>query len=120
MNTSAPLYFSYGVRKLNIFYTQLRHNASRLNYDLYRVGLIADPSCSCGNPCENVYHYFFECPLFRKYRIIMFNAIQDVLDYNTVITLSTILNGIADMTNYENEIIFKCVHSYISKSKRFQ
>ena len=117
---SAPLYFSYGVRKLNILHTQLRHTASRLNYDLYRVGLIEDSSCACGNPCENSYHYFIEFPMYRQNRTTMFKSIQDVLDCNIVITLSIVLNGIADMANYKNEMIFKCVQSYISKSRRFQ
>ena len=119
-NTQVPVYFSYGVRKFNILHTQLRHTSSRLSYDLFRVGLVNDPSCACGNPCENVYHYFFECPLYSHNRKIMFKALQDVMGCNCVITLSIVLNGNADLTIHKNELLFKTVHSYISKSKRFQ
>ena len=51
------LYMYHGNRKVNILYTRLRHKCSTLNYDLYRSNLIHDPTCSCGNPCENSFHY---------------------------------------------------------------
>jgi hypothetical protein len=48
-----PRHYSYGPRKLNIILTQLRCNASFLNYDLCKVKILSNASCNCGAPCEN-------------------------------------------------------------------
>jgi hypothetical protein len=40
--------FEIGPRKLNIALTQLRCFASFLNYDLFQVNIVSDPSCRCG------------------------------------------------------------------------
>ena len=52
-------HYSYGPRKLNIILTQLRCNASFLNYDLCKVKILSNTSCNCGAPCENSHHFFF-------------------------------------------------------------
>jgi hypothetical protein len=49
-------HFYYGPRKLNIILTQLRNSYSVLNYDLSKVDIVNDVSCSCGAPREDVYH----------------------------------------------------------------
>ena len=43
-----PKHFEIGPRKLNIALTQLRCFASFLNYDLFQVNIVSDPSCRCG------------------------------------------------------------------------
>ena len=58
------IYPVYGPRKLNIILTQLRSSASFLNYDLFRVGIVSDPSCRCGAALENLKHFFFDCPIY--------------------------------------------------------
>ena len=47
-----------GNRKFNIIHARLRHNCSIPNYDPFRCNIVEDPSCRCGNPCENVFHFF--------------------------------------------------------------
>ena len=47
-NHAVPKHYFYGSRKLNIILTQLRSSASLLNYDLFRVGIVSDPSCRFG------------------------------------------------------------------------
>jgi hypothetical protein len=42
-----PRHYSYGPRKLNIILTQLRCNASFLNYDLCKVKMLSNASCNC-------------------------------------------------------------------------
>ena len=66
----------HGNRKVNILYTRLRHKCSTLSYDLYRSNLIHDPTCSCGNPCENSFHYIFECPLYTIARRKLLNQLN--------------------------------------------
>jgi hypothetical protein len=43
-NHSVPKLFFCGPRKLNIILTQLRNSASFLNFDLFLVGIVSDPS----------------------------------------------------------------------------
>jgi hypothetical protein len=47
-SVNIPKYYSYGPRKLNIVLTQFRCSATFLNYDLFKVNIISNPSCSCG------------------------------------------------------------------------
>jgi hypothetical protein len=61
-----PKHFYYGPRKLNIIHTQLRNSYSFLNYDLSKVNIVNDASCSCGSPRENAYPYLFTCPNYAK------------------------------------------------------
>jgi hypothetical protein len=51
---TVPKHYFYGPQKLNIILTQLRSSASFLNYDLFRVGIVSDPSCRCGAAFENL------------------------------------------------------------------
>lgn len=104
-----------GNRKLNIIHTRLRHNCSILKYDLYRCNLIEDPSCACGYPCENAFHYFFECSLYTRIRTPLLNT---VLQFGNV-DLQSILYGKDCLTIDDNIIIFKAVHRYIRDSGRF-
>jgi hypothetical protein len=47
-NHAIPKHYFYGPRKLNIILTQLRSSASFLDYVLFRVIIVFDPSCRCG------------------------------------------------------------------------
>jgi hypothetical protein len=39
--------------------------ASFLNYDLFRIGIVSDPSCRCGAALENLKHFFLDCPIYN-------------------------------------------------------
>ena len=71
-----PRHYSYGPRKLNIILTQLRCNASFLNYDLCKVKILSNASCNCGAPCENSHHFFFDCDKHTDNREIIFNSLN--------------------------------------------
>ena len=43
--SQVPKHYEIGPRKLNIILTQLRCFASFLNYDLFQVNIVSDPSC---------------------------------------------------------------------------
>ena len=53
-NHIVPKHYFYGSRKLNIILTQLRSSTSFLNYDLFRVGIVSDPSYRCGAALKNL------------------------------------------------------------------
>ena len=104
-----------GNRKFNIIHARLRHNCSILNYDLFRCNIVEDPSCRCGNPCENVFHFFMECPLYSQARDSLFNDTVATSNVN----LNTFLFGNALLSLDDNSIIFKAVQRYIRDSGRF-
>jgi hypothetical protein len=68
-----------GPRKLNIILTQLRCFASFLNYDLFQVNIVSDPSCRCGANCEDSYHFLFDCSHYSNcLKIISFCSYESV------------------------------------------
>ena len=105
-----------GHRKLVILHARLRNVCSNLNYDLFRVNLTADPSCVCGNPCKNAFHFFFECPIHNMCHLEMENTMRII---SIPIFLNLLLNGSNTLTHKENTHIFLNVQRFISKTKRF-
>ena len=117
-NHSIPKHFFGGPRKFNIILTQLRNSASLLNFDLFRVGIVSDPSCRCGAALENLKHFFLDCPIYIQARTILIGTInRDTTCYTLDIELLTCGNG--NLTDEQNCIIFKYVFDYIKCSKRF-
>ena len=113
-----PLHYSYGPRKLNILLTQLRCSASFLNYDLYRVNIITDPFCQCGESIEDTHHFFFGCRLHANHREILFNSLHWLPD-RCAIDVELLTRGNSDLTTYQNIQIFKLVQDFIKRSNRF-
>jgi hypothetical protein len=111
-------HYSYGPRKLNINLTQLRCNASFLNYDLCKVKIISNASCNCGAPCENSHHFFFDCDKYTDNREIIFNSLN-WLPSNINIDVNLLTKGSDLLTYQENKTIFKHAFKYIKDSKRF-
>ena len=115
IRTKSPCHFQIGDRKTSIIHRRLRHNCSILNYDLYRSNLVNDPCCRCGNACENVYHYFYDCPLYTKCRENLQRELMHFRDLN----LNDLLFGSRDLYLEENSVIFSAVHRVIRASERF-
>ena len=115
-----PRHYSYGPRKLNIILTQLRCNASFLNYDLCKVQILSNASCNCGAPCENSHHFFFDCDKYTDNREIIFNSLN-WLPSNINIDVNLLTKGSDLLTYVENITIFFFKHAfkYIKDSKRF-
>ena len=109
---SPPPYYYIGSRKVQILHSKLRLECSALNEHLFRKNLVDSPRCSCGS-IETPYHYLLQCP---KYRTARAESIQ-LLD----IPLNThnLLFGNENFSVLENENIFKKVHEYILRTKRF-
>ena len=53
---------------MNIMLTHLRSSASLLNYDLFRVGIVADTSSRCGVALEILKLFFLDCPKYLEAR----------------------------------------------------
>ena len=75
-NRQVPKHFEIGPRQLNIALTQLRCFASFLNYDLFQVNIVSDPSCRCGANREDSYHFFFDCSHYANMRYKLFHNLS--------------------------------------------
>jgi hypothetical protein len=117
-SVNIPKYYSYGPCKLNIVLTQFRCSATFLNYDLFKVNIISNPSCSCGAIREDSYHYFFECPLYSGIRNDLLNCLDWLLN-DCHLDLNLLFFGNSILTNEQNELVLKKVFDYIRKSERF-
>ena len=110
-----PSYFYVGDRLGQIHHARLRTNCSSLNYYLYHKNIIEDPRCTCGLPETNK-HFLLEC---RKYNAIRMDMLHEVSQFCQP-TLHTLLFGNMALTDEANESIFKYVHKFIQRSKRFE
>ena len=88
---------------------------SILKADLFRVNLTGSPSCQCGAASEDVYHFFFSCPLYTRAR----DTLAQRLNRFFPITIEKLLFGDVSLPDVENEIIMISVQDYIKSSKRF-
>ena len=78
---------------MNIILSQLRSLASFLNYDLFRVGIVSDPSCRCGAALENLKHFFLDCPIYLQASSPFHkNSITIVLTFSLKIILRQFLS----------------------------
>ena len=113
---SVPSYFNTGDRYLNILHTKLRYECSPLQYDLFRAKLVENPKCSCGYPCENAYHLFFDCNLFLNQRHVLFQFLNQL---NVEINLKLILFGNDTLSVDSNSELFRQVQNFLRSSSRF-
>ena len=63
--SQVPKHYEIGPRKINIIFTQLRCFASFLNYDLFQVNIVSDPSCRCRANREDLSFLLRLFPLFK-------------------------------------------------------
>jgi hypothetical protein len=117
-NYAVTKHYFYGPRKLNIILTQLRRSASFLNYDIFRVGIVSDPSCRCGAAFKDLKHFFLDCPIYLQARTKLIDNINMATTcYSLDIKFLTC--GNVNLTYEQNCIIFKYVFDYIKCSKSF-
>ena len=116
--SQVPKHYEIGPRKLNIILTQLRCFASFLNYDLFQVNIVSDPSCRCGANREDSYHFFFDCSHYSNIRHTLFQNLNWLPNY-CVLDLTLLTCGNPTLPYEQNEIIFKHVFEYIKMSERF-
>jgi hypothetical protein len=114
---ASPKYFHIGDRKENIIHCQMRNDASNLNLHLQQHHLSDRPSCThCNDPCESSSHYFMHCPLYNIHRQQLVDSFNKL---NLEFTIQTILYGSETSDYNQNVKLFRAVHSFIKRSKRF-
>ena len=115
-STKFPSLFNLGDRRDAIHHTRLRLGASPLNSHLFKIGVKDSPSCSCGFPIEDTFHYFFCCPKFNLLRIRLHTKVAHLAPF----TLQTVLCGSPECSLQTNSDIFSAVREYISSTERFK
>ena len=71
-----PKHYENGPRKLNIAITQLRCFASFLNYNMFQVNIVSEPSCRCGANREDSHHFVFDCYHYANMRYTLFHNLN--------------------------------------------
>ena len=107
--------FYVGNRKENIILAQLRMGSSSLNSDLFKIGVVTAPSCTCGSGNEDVFLYFLECPLYAAQR----NSLQSIVIPHSRFTVKTLLYGPENCQNSVKIKIYNAVAKYVQETKRF-
>ena len=105
-----------GKRFLAVIHARLRMGRIQLNAHLFYIGVSDTPDCKCGHGIEDVWHYFFACPLF----VIPRDDLHTIVVNYAPFSLATILFGASDCSLESNKTIFLAVHNFILKTKRFQ
>jgi len=108
-----PMYY-FGDRETNIIHAQLRMKCSNLNYHLYQLHVIDDPSCVCSHNMEDTNHFFLDCPMYYIQRLKLTNVINGISTFS----LNVLLYGDDNLDIEENVIIFSAVHEFIKCSGR--
>ena len=111
-----PHLFNFGNRFIAIQHTRLRLGASPLNSHLFKIGVKQVPSCSCGSPNEDPFHYFFSCPKYNQSRLLLHTKVAHLAPF----TLQTLLYGSPECSFQANCNIFSAVHEFISATNRFK
>ena len=96
----------FGKRPLAIKHARLRMGCSRLKAHLFRIGVIDSPACCCGTGDEDMFHYFFICPLYWVHR----ERLQECIIGLGPFTIATLLYGCRHCTLKQNTKIFSAVH----------
>ena len=115
-STPIPKHYYSGNRKANIILARLRMGCSELNDDLYRIGVVNSPSCSCGARRENSFHFFMICPKYLAIRQHLHSELIKTAKYS----IGTILYGDKELSVKKNNEIVDLVHNFITNSNRFQ
>lgn len=114
-NVKIPHYYYCGNRPDQILHTRLRTECSSLNYYLHRRNLVPSPNCVCGSIEDNK-HYLLVCHRYANARMEMLNIVNR---FSNIISVDILLFGNMDFPVRVNEEIFKAVHAYIRRTKRF-
>ena len=111
-----PSLLNLGKRYYAILHARLRMGRSQLNEHLYKIGIKDSPLCSCGQGVEDVWHFFFSCPLFVIDRNHLHTIIINLAPFN----IHTVLYGSEHCNLESNKLIFLAVQNFIEKSGRFR
>lgn len=110
-----PSYFYIGNRADQIQHARLRTKCSSLKQHLFLKNIIDSPLCICGK-IEDTEHFLFDCRLYHGIRQEMTRSLLRICRPS----VNILLYGDTNLSYDDNRQIFKIVHEFITKSKRFR
>ena len=113
-----PEYYYSGVRLDQILHIRLRTEGSLLNQHLFKRNLVESPNCVFCE-IESNEHFLLECPRYNLIRKNLLNTIRNCTTLLANVSTDLLLFGDRELSVQNNTTIFKAVHEYIKKSKRF-
>ena len=113
-DTKVPSYYYSGQRMEQIIHCRLRLQMSDLNFDLFNRHLTENQSCACGHPFETAEHFLLLCPNYHDIRRDTLMQIED-----NYLDIQILLFGNRSLGTHQNEFIFKKVHEFIRRTRRF-
>ena len=90
----------------------------RSNQHLFKRNLVESPNCVC-REIESNEHFLLECPRYNLIRKNLLNTIRNCTTVLANVSTDLLLFGDRELSVQNNTTIFKAVHEYIKKSKRF-
>lgn len=113
--SSTKKWYYHGNRFYNKIHAKFRMQCSSLAAHLYNMHIIDDSSCSCGYQCEDCFHYFMQCPLYTRSRVVLMNSINTISSFH----LNILIFG-DDSLNMESNIrMVEAVHTFVRGTGRF-
>ena len=107
----------------------MRLGFSQLNSDLFLRGCVDSRECRCLNSNESQVHYFLQCPLLHDLTEELFSSLNNLflsgrLSQNigvlpNVQLTAALISGHAELSVYENTLLFKLSQKFIVASERF-
>ena len=113
-DTKVSSYYYSGKRMEQIIHCRLRLQMSQLNFDLFNRHLTENQSCACGHPFETAEHYLLLCPNYHDIRRDTLMQIED-----SYLDIQMLLFDNQSLGSHQNEFIFKKVHEFIRRTRRF-
>ena len=80
----------------------------------WTIHVLDNPSCPCGSENEDIFHYFYVCPLYTNQRQIM---LQTISNFN-ITDCQMLLHGNINLDLNGNKQLFEAVHNYIESTAR--
>ena len=118
-------HFSWGSKRGNTLWTQLRVGRSLLNAHGFAINLTSSDLCICSRP-ETVLHFVTEYFIYTEERRTLYDSLEQILpkfkSLPNKIKLDIFLNGInlnSEELDSRNCKILYIVQNFILKTKRF-
>ncbi len=118
------LYLFSPMGNATVQHCRMRLGLSALNYQRFTYNFIDDKSCPrCSYPCENAFHFLFNCPAYAAPRATLMESLRNILP-NDVIQNLTLLEtcliyGSTELDLQSNLNMFSLVFSFIEATGRF-
>ena len=96
----------------NVILSQIMCSASFLNYDLFKVNIVASPNCNCRSPREDAEHFFFFCKIYSLLRNDVLQSLSWV-PFNIDLNLNLITKGSDNLILDEDIHVFRNAYKFI-------